>query len=154
MAWHVERIKILTRNGFGFDRRTAPAVWLHRKWLAAQMIAADWHEDPKVCNLRWESSSAYRLQAMAQFGKTQDAIATTEAVVKGGDPHIYALAAGSVKGDAVLADRYATRAVALLRRAAVAGDVDGQRLLTDPDFDALRGRKDFIDFLWDLANAH
>jgi hypothetical protein len=117
------------------------------------MIAADWHEDPKVATLGRESSTLYRLQAAAQFGRTQEAIATVEAMTKGDDPHIYALAAGAVKGDAALPDRYAARAVTLLKQAVTTGYKDGDSLLKDPDLDALRRRKDFAQLLWDLADT-
>jgi hypothetical protein len=158
MAWRVERVQALTRN----SDVTTPAIRLHRKWLAEQMATMDWHEDPATCSLGWTSSSLFRLQAEAQFGRTQEAIATVDALVKRGSlsgyeldegGRIYALAAGAVKGDAALADRYAARAVALLRHAADAGYMDGQHALKDPDLDALRGRKAFIDLLWDLAEG-
>ncbi len=42
-------------------------------------------------------------------------------------------------------------AVSVLRQAARAGFEDGERLLKDPDFDALRQRKDFLKLQRDLA---
>lgn len=56
---------------------------------------------------------------------------------------VHALAAGSVKDDAALAERYAARAVALLQQAVAAGYKNGQHLLKESDVDALRHREDF-----------
>jgi serine/threonine-protein kinase len=47
---------------------------------------------------------------------------------------------------------YAEAAVALLRQAAARGFRDMTPLLTDPDLNPLRGRADFADLLWDLAD--
>ena len=165
MAWHVERLTALTGGGSDYASRQTE-VRLHRKWLAAQMTEANWHEDPKTCSLDantspWHasqtSSSLYRLQAAAQFGQAQDAVATVESLMSRIASYdngafyecgrIYALAAGAVQGDAALADRYAARAVALLRRAADAGYDDSPTLHKDPDLDALRGRDDFKTLL-------
>jgi hypothetical protein len=56
---------------------------------------------------------------------------------------VHALAAGAVKEDAPLSDRYAVRAIALLRQATDAGYKDLETLRKDPDLNALRGRDDF-----------
>ncbi len=164
MAWHVERLTALTGGGRDYAGHQTE-VRLHRKWLAAQMTAANWHEDPKTCSLETPSSwldegtissSLLRLQAAAQFGQAQDAVATAEALASRASSdkgalcecgRICALAAGAVQGDAALADRYAARAVALLRQAADAGYNDSQTLRKDPDLDALRGRDDFKKLL-------
>jgi serine/threonine protein kinase/WD40 repeat protein len=154
MAWHVERLKTL---GFNSDGAAPGAIALHRKWLAAQMAQLDWHEAPETTRLGREANSLYRLQAAAQFGRAREAVATLEALAKLGrldaaeGSRIYALAAGSVKDDAALADRYAARAVALLRQAHPAGFKDGERLRSDLDLAALRKRPDFLQFLRDLA---
>jgi eukaryotic-like serine/threonine-protein kinase len=166
MKWHVERLTALTSRGSDYAGRQTE-VRLHRKWLAAQMTAANWHEDPKTCSLEtpvnWLhegkiSSSLLRLQAAAQFGQAQDAFATVEvlasrlsydnsALFECG--RIDALAAGAVQGDAALADRYAARAVALLRQGVDATSYNdySPTLRNDPDLDALRGRDDFKTLL-------
>jgi WD40 repeat protein len=164
MAWHVERLTALTGGGSDYAAHQTE-VRLHRKGLAAQMTEVNWHEDPKTCSLEGlstplyqlqTSSSLYRLQAAAQFGQAQGAVATVEALMSRASSdngalyecgRIYALAAGAVQGDAALADRYAARAVALLRQAADAGYRDSQTLRQDPDLDALRGRDDFKKLL-------
>jgi hypothetical protein len=103
-----------------------------------------------------------RLQALAAHGNHVNAVAAADELfvhwtkdqwAPFGCARVYALAAGAVNGDAALADRYAARAVALLRQAAAAGFTDGEHILKDPDLDALRRRKDFLDFLWDLADT-
>jgi serine/threonine protein kinase/WD40 repeat protein len=155
VAWHVERLSALTAGGSDYADHQKE-VRLHRKWLAARMTAANWHEDPKTCSLDSTSSSLYRLQAAAQFGQAQGAVATVEALASGDSldngalyecGRIYALAASAVQGDAAVADRYAARAVVLLRQAADAGYKDSQALRIDPDLDALRGRDDFKKLL-------
>jgi len=54
---------------------------------------------------------------------------------------VYALSVATLKQDAHLADRYAVRAVVLLRQAGDA--VSPMQVLTDADLDSLRGRADF-----------
>ncbi len=61
------------------------------------------------------------------------------------------MAAGAVKDDRALTDRYAASAVDLLRKAVKADFLGGELLRVEPDLDALRGRKDFMDLLRDLA---
>src|SRR5262249_19633847 len=82
MAWHVERLTALTAGGRDYAGHQTE-VRLHRKWLAARMTAANWHEDPKTCSLEtplnWGhegtiSNPLLRLQAAAQFGQAQDAV--------------------------------------------------------------------------------
>jgi hypothetical protein len=165
------RLTALTGGGSDYaDHQTE--IRLHRKWLAAQMTEANWREDPKTCSLDantspWHalqtSSSLYRLQAAAQFGQAQDAVATVEALASRASyengalyecGRIYALAAGAVKGDAALADHYAVRAVALLRQAADAGYNDSQNVQKDPDLDALRSRDDFKNLLKERFQTH
>jgi serine/threonine protein kinase/tetratricopeptide (TPR) repeat protein len=52
-----------------------------------------------------------------------------------------------------LAHREADRAIAWLRKAIAAGYSDIPQLLEDPDLAALRGRSDYADLLWDLADV-
>jgi hypothetical protein len=103
------------------------------------------------------SNPLLRLQAAAQFGQAQDAVATVEALASRpsyGNSALFecgridALAAGAAQGDAALAARYAARAVALLRQAVEAVPNDySPTLRNDPDLDALRGRDDFKQLL-------
>jgi hypothetical protein len=60
------------------------------------------------------------------------------------------LACSSVKGDAKLADRYAARAVELLRQAAARGYENVDRFKSESDFDSLRNRDDYRKLLADL----
>jgi hypothetical protein len=48
---------------------------------------------------------------------------------------------------------HATRSVELLLRAITKGYTDIPQLLADPDLAPLRGRADFADLLWDLADT-
>jgi tetratricopeptide (TPR) repeat protein len=67
------------------------------------------------------------------------------------------LAAAAVRDDAALEDRYAGRAMELLRRARDAPGFDAKvvadELRTKPDFDLLRRRGDFSKLLADLAGG-
>jgi hypothetical protein len=62
-----------------------------------------------------------------------------------------AQSAAAAKDDAALAERYAARAVELLRRAAAAGyyrdPARAERLRQDDDLAPLRGRKDYQELL-------
>jgi hypothetical protein len=51
-----------------------------------------------------------------------------------------------------LADAEADRAMAWLRKAFAAGYSDIPHLLADADLAALRGRDDYADLLWDIAD--
>jgi hypothetical protein len=65
---------------------------------------------------------------------------------------VLGIAAGKVQ-DARLAEQYATRAVALLRRAVEGGYKDLDHVKKDPRFDALRQRDDFKKLLEDLQKS-
>ncbi len=108
-----------------------------------------------------------RAIARAQSGMYQEAIAEVESLLKadpadpappGGDfyydaSRAYARCAGKVQ-DAALAERYASRAVALLRQARESGyfafPAHLQPLQTDKDFEFLSRRADFKKLLADL----
>ena len=66
---------------------------------------------------------------------------------------VFSLASVTAKGDDVLANRYAARAVELLRRSFIRGYTNIAHMLRDPDLDPLRLRADYIDLLWDLADT-
>ena len=133
---------------------------LHRRWLATELADLGWHPGDHGTEQMKRDDYLHRLWSLAQYGRHPEATAAadtlatrwpTEGETLYGCACVHALAAGAVKGDAVLADRYAARAVALLRQAAIAGYRDGDHFLKDPDLDALRRREDFIQLLWDLA---
>jgi serine/threonine-protein kinase len=63
---------------------------------------------------------------------------------------VCSVASASVKNDAKLSDRYAARAVELLRQAVARGYKDVEHLKKDPDLDPLRGREDFKQLLAEL----
>jgi serine/threonine protein kinase/WD40 repeat protein len=162
LEWRGQQLKALTT---GKDRTGVP---FHRRWFARELTAAGWHPGP-VSDLRnrivpdrrtqfrhW----LQRLMALALFGRHAEATTAAAAVAAQwpadldalcGCARVYALAAGAVEGDRQLADSYAASAVGHLGKAVKAGFKDGSLLRNDPDLDALRGRKDFIDLLADLA---
>jgi serine/threonine-protein kinase len=105
-----------------------------------------------------------RAMNLARLGEHARAAADVAAVAETRDAPAAALhlagvacavCAGAVKGDAALAERYASRAVALLRRAHAGGyyQVPARvlRLQTNADFDPLRQREDFRKLLAEVA---
>jgi hypothetical protein len=101
-----------------------------------------------------------RLYAFAQFGPHAGAVAAADALVirwpKDADTLygcacVHALAAGAVKADPALAERYAARAVALLRQAVAASFGDADTMSKDPDLQSLHGRSDFQELRIRLA---
>jgi tetratricopeptide (TPR) repeat protein len=100
-----------------------------------------------------------RLRSLARAGEHARAVADANALaagkgVTGGNLYdlagVCALAAAAVKEDARLQDRYAARAVELLRQAVARGYQDVERLNKDRDLDALRQREDFRRLLAEL----
>jgi hypothetical protein len=63
---------------------------------------------------------------------------------------VYSLSSAAVKNDAKLVDRYATRAVELLRQAVAKGFKDAEHLKKDTDLDPLRSRDDYKQLLQEL----
>jgi tetratricopeptide (TPR) repeat protein len=126
-------------------------------------------EQPKVPRYRaqWISSRLNLAGTRASLGEHARATSDTEAVLKEKDLTpinlydavcVYALASAAVRKDekrtetdrTVLADEYATRAVALLRQAVAKGYRDLNNIKTDSDVDALRSRPDFQKLLEEL----
>jgi len=66
---------------------------------------------------------------------------------------ILAVASDAAKDDTAAAKRLAIRAVATLRQAVGQGYSNIPHLLRDADLDSLRGRTDYLDFQWDLAET-
>lgn len=156
-----------TGNPLGYAvsvSQTASAlqVAFGRRWLAAELSEVGWQPGERGNEKLAVPDYLQRLYALAQHGHNTDVTAAADALAarwpKDNDTLyncacVHALAAGAVMGDAALADRYAARAVVLLRQAVAAGYKDGQHILKDSDLDALRGRKDFLDLLWDMADT-
>ena len=63
------------------------------------------------------------------------------------------MSSAAVNDSAALADRYAGRAVVVLRQAFAQGWTDVAHMLKDSDLDPLRRRADYAALLWDLADA-
>jgi tetratricopeptide (TPR) repeat protein len=102
-----------------------------------------------------------RGDALARAGETTKALAAADELATErrltAEQHydlacVYALAAAKLPpangGDA------AAKAVAAVRQAVKAGYHDVPHLLQDSDLNSLRGRADFADLLWDLADAN
>jgi serine/threonine-protein kinase len=102
-----------------------------------------------------------RSRSLALSGQPERAVAEAESLAAAYDEFpdtLYAtaaacaLASAAVRADGPQADRYAARAVALLRRAFTRGYTDVGQLQTDADLASLHGRADFTDLLWELAD--
>jgi hypothetical protein len=131
-------------------------IAFHRRWLVAELADAGWQPGERGDEDDGPDHYLQRLYALVQHGHSADAVAAADALAarwsKDADTlyncaRVYSLAAGAANGDAALSDRYAGRAMTLLRQAAAAGYKDDQRVLKDPDLDALRGRNDFRELL-------
>jgi hypothetical protein len=106
---------------------------------------------------------AHLAMALARAGRHSQAAAEAESLSVGKDATAVAtydaactLALASstaVNDDATLADRYAARAVVLLRQALLNGWTNVAHMLKDTDLDPLRRRADYADLLWGLADG-
>jgi serine/threonine-protein kinase len=100
-----------------------------------------------------------RAVTLAHHGDHATATAAAEELVKGSPAAdllydaacVFALSAAKA-GDAALAERYAARAVALLREAVARGYRDAAHIQKDNDLDALRGRPDFQKLLAEMTS--
>jgi len=136
---------------------TRPAeLAFHRRWLAAELADIGWQPVVQGNEHLTRDDYLLRLFALAAHDRQAEATASAYALSarwpEDGDTLydcacVHALAASAVKGDAVLADRYAARAVALLPQAADAGYKDAKTLRKNPDLNALQGRDDFKKLL-------
>jgi serine/threonine protein kinase len=143
------------------QRRTLILLQAMYAGRALLFVALD--EDQKARANR--ALSALTLAHLGDYqGATQQIDKAIKAEVKDAPPlyaaaAVYALAAALVRKDArrsaaeqlALGERYASRALAFLRRCQAAGHFDKpagvNQLKTDKDFDALRSRADFQKFL-------
>jgi eukaryotic-like serine/threonine-protein kinase len=150
VAWRVDHLRSL--NTIAQPVECA----FHRRWLAAELAEADWQPSERGNENLLRDDYWQRLQALALHGRHAEASNAADALAArwpkdAGAVYqcacVHALAAGAVKADAALADRYAVRAVAMLRQATNAGYNDSQTLLKDQDLEALRDRDDFKNLL-------
>jgi len=103
-----------------------------------------------------------RMGALARTADYAQAVAEAEAEVKRvfflpastyfNAACVYAAASATAAADPALADRYAARAVQLLRQAIASGYRDGVELQKDHDLESLRRRADYAELLWNLAD--
>jgi hypothetical protein len=106
----------------------------------------------------------YRLQqavSLAQSGELSRATAEAEDLVKTGPADaaflyntacVFSTSCGKCE-DAAVAERYAIRAVALLRQAVARGWMEVAHMQNDPDLDSLRKREDFKTLIAELEAA-
>ena len=131
-----------------FDEKSPAQIALLRRWLAAELEESGWKPGEKGNESLVRGSYLERLWALAENGRHEEATAAALALV-GRWPDaaqscacVFALASRAVKTDAALAERYAVRAVALLRQAAAIADDAGKKEVLDaPDLDALRAEQ-------------
>jgi WD40 repeat protein len=156
------------RLGRYVEKASPTEASFFRHWLAVELAESGWQPGERGSENLTCNDYLLRLDALATNGRHAEATAAAE-VLAGRWPRdgdmlygcacVYALAAGAVKTDAGLFERYATGATALFRRAVDAGYKNGSfqalkdRALKDPDLNALRGRKDFGQVLRDLADS-
>jgi serine/threonine protein kinase/WD40 repeat protein len=132
------------------------AVAFARRWLAAELAEVGWQPGDGVSETFPVGEYLQRLSALAPHGRHIEAAAAADALAARSlkDPEtlygcacVHALAAGAVIGDAPMSERYAARAVALLRQAVEAGHRDSEHLRKDSELDSLRRREDFRELL-------
>ncbi|HEX4590031.1 MAG TPA: protein kinase, partial [Gemmataceae bacterium] len=101
-----------------------------------------------------------RADALARTGEAAKALAAADELAAAGKltadqlyelTCVYALTAAKLPP--ADADRVAARTVATLRQAIAAGFRNIPHLLKDPDLGSLRGRADYAELLWDLADT-
>jgi hypothetical protein len=131
-------------------------IAFHRRWLATELNESGWQPGERGNENMERGNYLQRLYALAFHGLRGEAVAAADFLASRwpkadttlyGCACVHALAAGAVKGDSGHAERYAARAVALLRQAEDAGYKDAEALRKDPDLNALRGRDDFKKLL-------
>jgi serine/threonine protein kinase len=172
LAWYAKAIRTLEEVPQRHPRRAKARLFLRnaRSGRAQALGAlgrhglalADWDqavalaEEPAREELRAE-----RACTLAHLGKHVKA--TTEAEELAGKKQasgnllynaacVYGLSAAAVKDDIPLRERYAARAVELLRQATQKGYRDLDHMKRDSDLDALRARRDFQELLTELQS--
>jgi serine/threonine protein kinase/WD40 repeat protein len=156
VEWRIEQLQLAAKMN------RPDLVAFHRRWLAAELAESGWQPSGQPDEDIDSDLYLHRLHALALHGRHVAATAAAETLAlhwpKDSDKLyncacVCALAARAVRADAALAERYAARAVALLRQAVKAGYKDEQQLRKDPDLDALRRREDFLQLQRDLSST-
>lgn len=152
--WRIEQLQSASER--------PAAIAFHRRWLAAELAEAGWQPEERGNEGGEQDNYLQRLYALALYGSHAAATAAADALAqrwpKDSDTQyncarVHALAAGAVKGDNALADRYAARAVALLRQAVKAGYKDNENVRKDADLETLRRREDFQTLQKEIAGT-
>jgi hypothetical protein len=99
-------------------------------------------------------------EALARLGRADEAVTLAEGSVldpQASPSNVYdcacVVAVASASKNNHAADRHAARAVEMLRQSIAKGFADIPHLLVDDDLAPLRGRADYADLLWDLADT-
>jgi serine/threonine-protein kinase len=169
LPWYDRAIEVLgpvarKARGAAVRRRLCETYWNRATMLDllgryAEAVsdwdrAMEWGDESNRTALR-----ASRAKALARAGDVARAVAEAEAVVGVKDADLEArylcvcAFAAAAAQDTPDAERYAARAVALLRQSFVQGYTDVAYVLKDPDLDVMRRRSDYIALLWDLADG-
>ncbi len=138
------------------DEEKFRQMLFHRRWLATELLGCGWQPRDRGNQDLDRHSGLARLCAIAASPRHADATAAAEIIAaewpKAADTlvdcaRVYAIAADSTADDAAAFERYALRAIELLRQAAAAGYRDSNQMEKDVDLDAIRHRADFEKFL-------
>jgi hypothetical protein len=122
------------------------AIAFSRRWLAAELAESGWQPGERGNEDLDRDNYLQRLYALAQCGRSAGAAAAAEALAaRWPEDHdtlygcacVLALAAKAVIEDGALSDRYAARAITLLREAAAVSFKDSQRLSDEPSLDPI-----------------
>jgi tetratricopeptide (TPR) repeat protein len=139
--------RLFLRNAYWGRARTLTQLSRHAEAAKAWTHAAELDQGGMKTFFRLQ-----RALSLAHSGDHAVAVAEANALAeaKNGQALILydtacvcALASSSLKGDTKLAERYASRAVELLRQAVAKGYKDVAHMKKDTDRDGLRGREDF-----------
>ncbi len=156
LDWRVEQLEASAAS------KNQTGVALHRRCLARELAAADWRPGQPPDSPNRLRPWLERLSALAVYGRDGEATAAADALAaRRPDDNdtlyhcalVHALAAGAVKSGTALSERYAARAVLLLRQAAHAGFRGHDQFPTDPDLQLLSERDDFRMLLAELAKG-
>ncbi len=148
--WRVGQLQSISKT------EQPAAVVFGRRWLAVELAESGWQAGERGNEELGVEGYLQRLYALAQYGRHAETSAAADALAARwpkdhntlyGCACVHALATGAVAADAILSERYGSRAVALLRQAVEAGYHDAERLRKDADLDSLRRREDFRELL-------
>jgi tetratricopeptide (TPR) repeat protein/tRNA A-37 threonylcarbamoyl transferase component Bud32 len=170
VAWQSKAVEYLTPIAAVGRPAAARQLLRNGHWNRA-MVLTDLRRYPEALSdweqaLKLESGAersellTCRADCLVRLGRVAEAVADVEALatVEGAAGNtLYncacVLSLASAAADNPTRDGHAARAVTLLRQAIANGYGDIPNLLADADLAPLRGRADYADLLWDLADS-